>query len=225
MENYVAQLFSWVQTFTPLICLLVWHSKLENWTHCTGRHLSLKQVPKHRLCRYIDVNHQQKPKKRHIEWFSDESVFSGNAATVVLKIGAALIFANFFQHCTAAEFVEITRTGADHLPWQPTIAAELLLDGTVQWGQKALNKVSSHPHRIYLTKWTFISWMGLKLTLKQFYKHNLKIFHPFPQKLIFRLQMWLPSCCFKKSVKTKTVMKMGFFAILKSLYLYRLSLA
>jgi hypothetical protein len=34
-------------------------------------------------------------------------------------------------------------------------------------GQKALNKVSSHPHRIYLTEWTFISWMGLKLTLKQ----------------------------------------------------------
>jgi hypothetical protein len=29
----------------------------------------------------------------------------------------------------------------------------------------------------------------------------------------------------KKSVKTKTVMKMPFFAILKSLYLYRLSLA
>jgi hypothetical protein len=24
-------------------------------------------------------------------------------------------------------------------------------------GQKALNKVSSHPHRIYLTEWTFIS--------------------------------------------------------------------
>jgi hypothetical protein len=74
-------------------------------------------------------NHQQKPSKRHIERFSDESVFSGNAATVVLRNGAALIFANFFQHCTAAEFVEITRTRVDHLPWQPTIAAELLLDG------------------------------------------------------------------------------------------------
>jgi hypothetical protein len=37
---------------------------------------------------------------------SDESVFSGNAATVVLKNGAALIFANFCQHCTAAKFVE-----------------------------------------------------------------------------------------------------------------------
>jgi hypothetical protein len=48
---------------------------------------------------------------------------------VVLKNGAALIFANFFQHCTAAEFVEITRTRPDHLPCQPTLAAELLLDG------------------------------------------------------------------------------------------------
>jgi hypothetical protein len=62
--------------------------------------------------------------------FSDESVFfSSNAAAVVLKNGAALIFANFCQHCTAAEFVEITRTRPDHLPCQPTIAAELLLDG------------------------------------------------------------------------------------------------
>jgi hypothetical protein len=95
----------------------------------TRRHLSLKQVPRHRLCRYIDINHQQKPLKRHIERFSDESVFSGNAVTVVFKNGGALIFANFFQHCSAAEFVEITRTRADHLPWQLTIAAELLLDG------------------------------------------------------------------------------------------------
>jgi hypothetical protein len=37
--------------------------------------------------------------------FSDESVFSSNADAVVKKNGAALIFANFFQHCTAAEFV------------------------------------------------------------------------------------------------------------------------
>jgi hypothetical protein len=58
-----------------------------------------------------------------------KAFFSGNAATVVLKNGAALIFANFFQHYTAAEFIEITHTRADHLPWQPTIAAELLLDG------------------------------------------------------------------------------------------------
>jgi hypothetical protein len=61
--------------------------------------------------------------------FSDESVVSSNSAAVVLKNGAALIFANFFQHCTAAEFVEITRTRPDHLPCQPTLAAELLLDG------------------------------------------------------------------------------------------------
>jgi hypothetical protein len=61
--------------------------------------------------------------------FSDESVFSSNADAVVLKNGAALIFANFFQFCTAAEFVEITRTRPDHLPCQPNLAAELLLDG------------------------------------------------------------------------------------------------
>jgi hypothetical protein len=35
-----------------------------------------------------------------------KAFFSGNAATVVLKNGAALIFANFCQHCTAAKFVE-----------------------------------------------------------------------------------------------------------------------
>jgi hypothetical protein len=53
-------------------------------------------------------------------------------ATLMLlfkKNGAALIFAYFFQHCTAAEFVEITRTRPDHLPCQPIKAAELLLDG------------------------------------------------------------------------------------------------
>jgi hypothetical protein len=58
-----------------------------------------------------------------------KAFFSSNADAVVLKNGAALIFANFFQHCTAAEFVEITRTRPDHLPCQPTKAAELLLDG------------------------------------------------------------------------------------------------
>jgi hypothetical protein len=35
----------------------------------------------------------------------------------------------FFSTATAAEFVEITRTRPDHLPCQPTPAAELLLDG------------------------------------------------------------------------------------------------
>jgi hypothetical protein len=42
--------------------------------------------------------------KNALKRFSDKSVFSGNAAAVVLKNGAALIFANFFasffQHCT-----------------------------------------------------------------------------------------------------------------------------
>jgi hypothetical protein len=33
------------------------------------------------------------------------------------------------HHCTAAEFVEITRTRAAHLPCQPTRAAKLLLKG------------------------------------------------------------------------------------------------
>jgi hypothetical protein len=60
-------------------------------------------------------------------------------ATLLLlfKNGAALIFANFlrifasfFKHsAAAAEFVEIVCTRADHSPCQPTIAAQLLLDG------------------------------------------------------------------------------------------------
>jgi hypothetical protein len=58
-----------------------------------------------------------------------KAFFLATLLLLFLKNGTALIFANFFQHCTAAEFVEITRTRADHLPWQPTIAAELLLDG------------------------------------------------------------------------------------------------
>jgi hypothetical protein len=51
-------------------------------------------------------------KKAILRRFSDESVVSSNAAAVVLKNGAALIF-----------------TRPDHLPCQPTTAAELLLDG------------------------------------------------------------------------------------------------
>jgi hypothetical protein len=77
----------------------------------------------------IDIITDKNLKNAILRRFSGESVFSSNAAAVVLKNGAAHIFGNFFQHCTAAEFVEIMCTWADHLPCQLTIAAELLLDG------------------------------------------------------------------------------------------------
>jgi hypothetical protein len=124
MENYVAQLFSWLQTFTLLICLLVWHSKLENWSHWKTP-VSQAGLQARSLTLITNKNLKNAILRR----FSDESVFPSNADAVVLKNGAALIFANFFQHCTAAEFVEITHTRPGHLPCQPTKAAELLLDG------------------------------------------------------------------------------------------------
>jgi hypothetical protein len=67
-----------------------------------------------------------------------KAFFLATLLLLLFKNGAALIFANFlrifasfFQHsaAAAAEFVEIVRTRADHPPWQPTIAAQLLLDG------------------------------------------------------------------------------------------------
>jgi hypothetical protein len=53
----------------------------------------------------------------------------------------------------------------------------------------------------------------------------LQIFHQFPQKIDISASNVTAILLLQKTVKTKTVMKMGFFAILKLLYLYRLSLA
>jgi hypothetical protein len=53
----------------------------------------------------------------------------------------------------------------------------------------------------------------------------LQIFHQFPQKIDISASNVTAILLLQKIRQNKTVMKMGFFAILKLLYLYRLSLA